>query len=63
MTHSHIAMVGYTKLKLLKHYRDKNLLFGGKTVAGFKSDKMPKLSSHVTDLKAHLVKGWGVGKT
>ena len=50
-THSHPATAGYTKLKLLKHYRDKDLFFGEKTVAGIKSEQDAKPSSHVKELK------------
>ena len=59
-THLQPATAEYTKLKQVKHYRDKYLYFGGKTVAGFKYEENAKPSSHVTEPKAHLVKGWDV---
>ena len=62
-THSHPATAGYTKAETTQSTTRKILvLWWQKLSQGLNLTKMPKPSSHVTELKAHLVKGWGVGK-
>ena len=59
----HPATAGYTKAETTKSTtRQRLVLWWRKLSQGLNLTKMPKPSSHVTELKAHLVKGWGVGK-
>ena len=63
-THSHPAIAVYTKLKLLTHYRDKDLFFGGKTVIEFKSeeDARTQLPCDRAEIPTSLDSFWATSK-